>query len=215
VEELGLAEFFGNGGVSVPRSKPVSSRSNSKNVKDIVRVQQAGQRDLGKPMSTPSTELQIEDVTSTQPQIGAPAPSNADIKGDGTVADSDIDGETATESDTDSEIIVLESRPVRKRVREKNHSLPKPEAEAAVLKESRPVRKQTGEVECLGSRSSRFKSEPANDLPLPPMELRRLPKRTYTDSLDVWFDSDSEPATSERQRKKPRNHYKSLVEETQ
>jgi isoleucyl-tRNA synthetase len=47
------------------------------------------------------------------------------------------------------------------------------------------------------------------------MELRRLPKRTYTDSLDVWFDSDSEPATSERQRKKPRNHYKSLVEETQ
>jgi hypothetical protein len=99
VEELGLVGFFGNSGLGVPRGKPTSSRSNSSNVKEMVRAKQPFHREREIPLSSPpSAKLRIEDVCSTDLEIGNPPPRTGDGEDGEVVADSDIDGETAMQT---------------------------------------------------------------------------------------------------------------------
>jgi hypothetical protein len=210
VEELGLVEFFGNSGLGVPRGKPTSSRSNSSNVKEVMRPKRLFHREREISLSSPSTKLRIEDVCSTDPEIGTPPPST----GDGEVADSDIDGETVTDSDADASIVLVHSQSVRKQpTKNTKYSNPEPEAAATIPRGSQPARNRVDEVKLTGSRASKFKRESGtvDKDPPPSMKLRSLPKRTYKASVDLNFeDEDSEPAVRERERKKPRNHYESL-----
>jgi hypothetical protein len=168
-------------------------------------------------MPAPSSELQVQGIPSNQRRIHAPAVSNADEGDDISVTYSNIDGETATESDTDSDIIVLKSQAVQNRSSRPHYSLPKQDNEAGISEKSRLFQKQPREVHHIDSKASRIKYESAlaDEVSTPPMELRSLPKRTYRDSPDVEFNSDSEPNMSERLHKKPRIHFESPVEVTE
>lgn len=180
MEELGLAEFFGHGGVGVPRSKRARSRSSGNDAKSILRITPAGQQHQRKFVLALPTESKVEGV-SPGLQIWAQAPSIAD-EDKMTIADDDIDGETATESDADSDIIVVTSRPVRTQANQTKH---------------------------VGSRASKYKSETNNGVPPAAAKLRKFSKRTYEDSPYVELDSDIEPATSSRPHKRPRVHHES------
>jgi hypothetical protein len=182
VEELGLVEFFGHGGVGVPRSKRAQSRSSANDAKGIPRIMLANQQHEGKSIHAPSAEPKVEDV-SPQLQICAQAQSSTDEKDEMTIPDDDIDGETGTESEADSDIIVVTSRPVR------------------------------DQTEHASSRASKYKSATDNGIPPVATKLQKLPKRTYEDGPYVELDSDIEPATSIRQRKRPRVHHGSAGEE--
>lgn len=218
MEELGLAEFFGNSGLGVPRGKPTSSRSNSSNVKEMVRAKQPFHREREISLSSPSTKLRIEDVRSTDPEIGTPPPSTGDGEDGRVVADSDIDGETGTDSDADVSVVLVHSQSVRKQpTQNTKYSNPEPEAAATIPRGSQTARNRVDEARLTGSRASRFKRESGtvDKDPLPSMKLRSLPKRTYKTSLDLNFeDEDSEPAVRERERKKPRHNYESLPADT-
>jgi hypothetical protein len=214
VEELGLGEFFGNSGLGVPRGKPTSSRSNSSNVKEMVRVKRPFHREREIPLSSPSTKLLIEDVRSTDPEIGNPPPSTGD-GGDGrVVADSDIDGETVTDSDANASVVLVRSQSVRKQpTKNTKYSNPEPEAAATIPRGSQPAPNRVDEVRLTGSRAPRFKRESGtvDKDPPPSMKLRSLPKRTYRASVDLSSeDEDSESAVREGERKKPRHNYESL-----
>jgi len=214
VGELGLAEFFGNSGLGVPRGKLTSSRSNSSNVKEMMRAKQPFHRRREIPLSSPSTKLRIEDVRSAGPEIGTPPPSTGDGEDGGVVVDSDIDGETVTDSDADASVVPVPSQSVRKQPNKNTkHSNPEPGAAATIPRGSQPARNRVDEARLTGSRASRFErgSGTVGKDPPPSMKLRSLPKRTYEASIDLSFeDEDSEPAARERERKKPHHNYESL-----
>lgn len=157
-------------------------------------------------MPAPLIELRVQDVPSNQRQIHAAPVRNTDEEDDKSVTYSNIDGETSTESDTDSDVIVLKSRPVQNRSSRPNYSLPKRHNEAGISDKPRLTQKQPREVNHRASKASRIKYEsgPADNVSTPVMELRSLPKRIYRDSPDVEFNDDSEPNMSERQHKRPR-----------
>ena len=208
VEELGLAEFFGSGGVSAPRRKPTSSRGNSDNVKDVVRTKPTGQKQREEPTPTPATQIRIENVSSTRRQIGAPSPSGEDEEDNLIMTDSDIDGESATESDTNASVVVVRSRSVQKRANGTKYASSEPAPEVSIPKKPCPVLNHVGETKTVGSRAFRFKPELdlVDDVPPRVMKLRSLPKRTYNVSPDLDFeDDDSESVMSERAHKKPRH----------
>ena len=188
-------------------------------------------------MSPPSIQLQIDDVSSTQREIEAPGPSNGEEKkpsltkrriatpapsnggreDDGTISDSDIDGETATESETESSVIVIQSQSGQKRANGVKSSSQESEAGDVIFVKSQPVRHHFGPAKLAGSSrsSSQCKSEAAEDFPPLPKKLRSLPKRTYKNSPDLDFgDDESEPDALERVLKKPRHHGKSPTAET-
>lgn len=119
-----------------------------------MRLQQAGQYDGRKYISTPSTELQIEDVSPDQPRICTLIPRSVAEEDDVTAAKDDIDSKTRTESDTDSDVVVLNSRPVQYRPGRQDYSLQKSETQAGTSKMSRPVRKQADEDNHVGCRAS-------------------------------------------------------------
>lgn len=195
MEELGLAQFFGSGGVGAPRSKRAPSRRNSNNAKDIVRY-----------MPMPSTELQIEDVSSNHLHICAPTPGDVAEEDDMNAAKDDIDGETGSESNTGSDVLVLNSQLVQYRASRPDYPLQKPEAQAGMSKKSRPVRQRVDENNQVGYGSSGLKTEsgPGHEAPPLARELRSLSKRVYRDSPDVDFDVDYDPVTYEKPSKKPR-----------
>jgi hypothetical protein len=211
-------EFFGNSGLGVPRGKPASSRSNGSNVKEMVRAKQPFHREREILLSSPSTKLRIEDVCSTDPEIGYPPLSTGDGEDGGEVAGSDIDGETVTDSDADASIVLVHSQSVRKQpTKNTKYSNPEPEAAATIPRGSQPAQNRVDEVRLTGSRASRFRRESGtiDKGPPPSMKLRSLPKRTYKASVDLNFeDEDSEPALRERERKKPRHNYESLPADT-
>lgn len=207
--------FFGNSGPGVPRGKPTSSRSNSSNVKEMVRAKQPFHREQEIPLSSPpSTKLRIEDVCSTDPEIGMPPPRTGDGEDGGVVADSDIDGETVTDSDAGASVVLVHSQSVRKQpTKNTKYSNPEPEAAATIPRGSQPAQNRVDEVKLTGSRASRFKRESGtvDKDPPPSIKLRSLPKRTYKTSVDLNSeDEDSEPVVRERERKKPRHNYESL-----
>ena len=214
VKELGPVEFFGNSGLGVPRGKPTSSRSNSSNVKEMMRAKQPFHREREISLSSPSTKLRIEDVCSTDPEIGTQPPSTGDGEDGGVVADSDIDGEAVTDSDADASVVLVHSQSVQKQpTKNTKYSNPEPEAAATIPGGSQPARDRVDEVRLTGSRASRFKHESGtvDKDPPPSMKLRSIPKRTYKARIDLNFeDEDSEPAVRERERKKPRHNYESL-----
>jgi hypothetical protein len=218
VEELGLVGFFGNSGPGVPRGKPTSSRSNSSNVKEMVRAKQPFHREREIPLSSPpSTKLRIEDVYSTDPEIGMPPPRPVDGEDGGVVADSDS-GETVTDSDAGASVVLVHSQSVRKQpTKNTKYSNPEPEAAATIPRGSQPAQNRVDEVRLTGSRASRFKRESGtvDKDPPPSTKLRSLPKRTYKANVDLNSeDEDSEPAVRERERKKPRHNYESLPLDT-
>jgi hypothetical protein len=219
VEELGLVGFFGNSGLGVPRGKPTSSRSNSSNVKEMVRAKQPFHREREIPLSSPpSAKLRIEDVCSTDLEIGNPPPRTGDGEDGEVVADSDIDGETVTDSDADASVVLVHSQSVRKQpTKNTKCSNPEPEAAATTPRGSQPAQNRVDEVRLTGSRASRFKRESGtvDKDPPPSTKLRSLPKRTYKANVDLNSeDEDGELAVRERERKKPRHNYESLPLDT-
>ena len=153
-------EFFGKSGGGVPRGKPASSRSNSSNVKEMIQAKQPFRREQEISLSSPSTKLLIEDVRSTDPHISAPPPSTGGGEDSGVVADSDIDGETVTDSDADTSVVLVHSQSVQKQpTNNTKYSTPKSEAAATIPKGSQPARNRVGEARLTGPRASRFKRE--------------------------------------------------------
>jgi hypothetical protein len=124
-----------------------------------------------------------------------------------TAVKGDIDGETGTESDTDSDVVVLNPRPIQYRAGRPGRSLQKPETQVGTSKMSRPVRKQVDEDNHVGCRASGLKTELEPGGEVPPLA------RVYRDSLGVGFDADYESATNETPSKKPQKRYETTVEE--
>ena len=206
---------------------PIRNKNSNAKVNDVGLATQKVQREHVRLLSPPSIQLQIDDVSSTQRQIEASAPSNGEEKklsmqrriatpapghGDredeATVADFDIDGETATESETESSVVVIQSQPGPKRSNGMKSSSRESEAGDVIFMKSQPVRHHRGPAKL--ARSTRFRSqckpEPVEDFPPLPMKLRSLPKRTYKNSPDLDLgDDDSEPDALERVLKKPRH----------
>jgi hypothetical protein len=186
-------------------------------MKEMIHAKQPFRREQEISLSPPSTKLRIEDVRPTDPHIDTLPPSTGDGEESGVVADSDIDGETVTDSDTDTSVVLVHSQSVQKQpTSNTKYSNPKSEAAATIPKGCQPARNRVGEARLTGPRASRFKHESdavGKDPPLS-MKLRSLPKRTYKDSVDLGFeDEDSEPVARERERKKSRHNYEGLPAE--